>query len=163
MLDGYGNLRSDGDRIAVRFERQYAGTVAEIWSALTEPARVRRWLAEVVDGVIGPGETFTFRFGESEEERAFCRVRACRPPHLLELDWKVGQEDPSVVRFELSEVNGGTLLVVDHRRLPPVGASGYSAGWHAYLRTLADFDSAAWDARFAAVLPAYRAQQAALT
>ena len=59
-------------------------------------------------------------------------------------------------------VTAGTLLVLDHRQLPPNQAAGYGAGWQAHLDGLAGLDLAGWDARFAEFLPGYREQLAAL-
>jgi uncharacterized protein YndB with AHSA1/START domain len=159
----YGVLRTDGDRAAVRFERRYAGSPADVWAALTEPDRLRRWLAEVVDGAIEPGGEFAFRWNEDDAQTARCAVVRFDPPRTLELRWDFAGEPPSVLRIDLSPAEGGgTLLLLDHRQLPPTQGAGYSAGWHAYLSALADLDSSAWDAHFAELLPAYREQYAAL-
>jgi uncharacterized protein YndB with AHSA1/START domain len=161
---GYGTLRADGGRFAARFERRYDGSPAEIWAALTEPDRLRRWLAEVVDGRLEPGAEFTFRWNGDDEQTARCRVRVFEPPQVLELDWGFAGEPDSVLRLELSAApGGGTLLVLDHRQLPQPQAAGYGAGWQAHLDALADADLAAWDARFAEFLPAYRDQLAAVS
>jgi uncharacterized protein YndB with AHSA1/START domain len=159
---GYGALRLDGDRAAVRFERRYEGSPAEIWAALTEPDRVRRWLADVIDGQLEPGGEFTFRWNNDANQTARCLVRVFTPPRALEMDWCFVGEPPSLLRIELSPAGGGgTLLVLDHRQLPMRIGAGYGAGWHAHLAALADFDLAAWDARFAQFLPAYQEQAAA--
>jgi uncharacterized protein YndB with AHSA1/START domain len=157
-----GVLRADGDRMAVRFERRYEGSPEEIWAALTEPERLRRWLAEVVDGRFEPGAEFTFRWNGSDDQTARCRVRVFEPPRALELDWHFEGEPPSLLRVDLSPAGSGTMLVLDHRQLPPAIGAGYGAGWQAHLCALADFDADAWDARFAEFLPAYREQAAAL-
>jgi uncharacterized protein YndB with AHSA1/START domain len=159
---GYGTLRADGDRFATRFERRYDGSPEEIWAAITEPDRLRRWLADVVDGRLEPGGEFTFRWNGDDDQTARCRVRLFDRPHTLELDWGFDGEPDSVLRIELSPAaGGGTLLVLDHSRLPRSQAAGYGAGWQAHLDALADSDLAAWDARFAEFLPAYRDQFAA--
>jgi hypothetical protein len=44
-----GKLRSEGDRAGVRFERRYDFAPEEVWSALTDPDRLGRWLANVVE------------------------------------------------------------------------------------------------------------------
>jgi uncharacterized protein YndB with AHSA1/START domain len=160
----YGVLRADGDRAAVRFERRYAGDPDQIWAALTEPDRLRRWLAEIVDGRLAAGAEFTFRWDGDDNQTARCRVRVFEPGRVLELDWGFTGEPDSLLRIELSPADaGGTLLVLDHRLLPANQAAGYGAGWHAHLAALADFDLAAWDARFAEFLPFYRNQYATLS
>ena len=68
----------------VRFTRRYDATPAEVWAALTEPDSVARWL--------GPVPT---------------SVRESQPERLLELDWLIPGDEPSVVRFELRPSEGG--------------------------------------------------------
>lgn len=72
---------------------------------MTEPESVQRWLGRPLGAVL-------------REE----------PPHLLELDWHSADEPAAVVRFELREVDGGTVLVLDHRGIAaPRGMA--SMGW----------------------------------
>jgi hypothetical protein len=47
-----GSLRIDGDRCGLRFERVYDTTPDDLWSALTEPERLARWLAPGDDGTM---------------------------------------------------------------------------------------------------------------
>ena len=162
MTDESGTIRADGDRFAVRFERRYPAGPAELWASLTEPERLRRWLAEVVDGRLEPAGEFTFRWDGDGSQTARCRVRLFEPPKALELTWSFTGEPDSVLRLELSPDGAGTLLVLDHRLLPPGQAAGYGAGWQAYLDALGELDLASWDARFAEFLPGYREQLAAL-
>jgi uncharacterized protein YndB with AHSA1/START domain len=165
MSDLEGVLRLDGDRRAVRFERAYAAGPAELWSALTEPDRVRRWLgAEVTGGRIEPGGEFTFRWSpDDDEQTARCRVLTFDPPRTFELSWGFTGEPDSVVRIELAAAPaGGTLLTLDHRLMPTNQASGYGAGWHAYLDALGDDALPPWDDRFMALWPQYKEAAAAL-
>jgi uncharacterized protein YndB with AHSA1/START domain len=90
----------------VRFTRRYDATPAELWAALTEPESIARWL--------GPVPT---------------SVRESEPERLLELDWLAPGDDPSVVRFELIPREGGTQLVLDHRRINAVQGGLYSERW----------------------------------
>lgn len=91
----------------VRFTRRYDATPAEVWAALTEPDSIARWL--------GPVPT---------------SVRDSQPERLLELDWLVPGDEPSVVRFELRpREGGGTELVLDHRRMNAVQGMLYAERW----------------------------------
>jgi uncharacterized protein YndB with AHSA1/START domain len=165
MTDLDGVLRRDGgDRLAVRFERRYGAGPAELWSALTEPDRLRRWLgAEVVGAdVLGPGGEFTLRWEGGDDQIARCRVLIFDAPRTFELTWSFTGEPDSVLRFDLAAADGGTVLTLDHRLLPPDQASGYAAGWHAHLDTLADDTLPPWDDRFMGLWPAYKEQLAAL-
>jgi uncharacterized protein YndB with AHSA1/START domain len=48
-------LRAEGDRCGIRFERRYDFTPEEVWSALTEPDRLTRWLADVAKLEVSTG------------------------------------------------------------------------------------------------------------
>jgi uncharacterized protein YndB with AHSA1/START domain len=56
-------------------------------------------------------------------------VRESEPERLLELDWLPPGDDPSVVRFELTGRDGGTQLVLDHRRINAVLGMPYLERW----------------------------------
>jgi uncharacterized protein YndB with AHSA1/START domain len=150
-----GRLRSDDERCAVRFERLYDFTPAELWSALTDPDRLARWLAKAqVDA--GAGGAVRLAFDDAATEG---RVLTWDEPHVLEYEWRFTGEDESVVRFELHPQEFGTLLVLDHRRLGRSGGTGYAAGWHAHLEALAgELELADWHRRWEELIPVYRAQ-----
>lgn len=61
-----GRLRSEGDRCGVRFERRYDASTEELWSALTEPERLGRWLADVAELELRVGGRFLLRWQESD-------------------------------------------------------------------------------------------------
>lgn len=150
-----GALRNDEQRCAVRFERLYDFTPSELWSAITDPARLERWLAQAqVDP--GAGGRVQLAFDEGETEG---RILTWDEPHVLEYEWRFTGEDESIVRFELHPQEYGTLLVLDHRRLGRTAGTGYAAGWHAHLDALAGtIELEAWQQRFEELLPAYRTQ-----
>jgi uncharacterized protein YndB with AHSA1/START domain len=157
-----GLLRAEGSRRGVRFERRYAAPLQEVWDALTDPERFGRWLAPGVIELRVDGAV-SLDFGEGGLVSG--RVLSCEPPSLLEFEWRFPGETESVVRFELVVAGDGTLLVLDHRALAEEHATGYSAGWDAFLASLSDHlegGDGSWDERFAAALPHYREAAAAL-
>ena len=152
----HGELRNDDDRCAVRFQRLYDFTPDELWSALTDQQRLRRWLAEapLFEGGVGGRVTIAFDDGTTEG-----RILTWDEPRVLEYEWRFPGEDESVVRFELQPQEYGTLLVLDHRRLGRTSGAGYAAGWHAHLDALAGaIQLGAWQRRFEELLPDYRSQ-----
>jgi uncharacterized protein YndB with AHSA1/START domain len=156
-----GVLRAEAGRRGVRFEREFPVPVAELWDVLTSPERLARWLAPGTIG--GPDGPVRLDFGEGGIVTG--RVLRWEPPSLLEFEWRFAGETESVVRFELSPTGTGTRLVLDHRALAEGHATGYSAGWHAYLASLSDYLEGrehSWEDRFAAALPQYRESAAAL-
>lgn len=160
-----GTLRDEGDgRLSIRFERTYDCSVEELWSAVTEPARLERWLgATEID--LRRGGRVLIRFGDDESQTVRGVVSEAAPPHRLEYTWTYPGEDESILRLELEAQGDAALLVLDHRRLAARAAAGYGAGWHSYLdaleRSLAG-EEHDWQARFEAVLPEYQAHRAAL-
>jgi uncharacterized protein YndB with AHSA1/START domain len=159
-----GVLRKDGERIAVRFERELDATPDAVWAALTEPAVLERWLAFAeVDLRVGGSVRLKFDDGEMEGGR----ILALDPPRVLEYEWTFPSEPPSVVRFELeASGEGRTLLVLDHRLLDEKSAAGYGAGWQSHLEALATVlaggDPGDWWARYESLRPTYEEHAAAL-
>jgi uncharacterized protein YndB with AHSA1/START domain len=153
-----GRLLEDGDRRTVRFERRLEASVEEVWDALVDPERLRRWLAEAsVDA--REGGSVELRFTDETGGRVSGTIRVFDPPRTLEYEWRFEGERDSVVRFELRASDGGTELTLVHRRLGADAAAGYSAGWHAHLDLLAEALAGDvrtdWQERFEALLPAY--------
>src|SRR5262245_31687658 len=82
------------------------------------------------------------------------------PPRTLEHEWHFEGETTSVVRYDLLPVGEGTRLTFTHRDLGAPFATGYPAGWHAYLDRLGALldgtEVPDWDARLEIVRDAYR-------
>jgi len=155
-----GTVRRDGDLGAVRFERLYAATPEELWSAWTEPERISRWLGATLTGPIEPGAAVRLVWGPDPDSQVDLVVTELTPPHLLQWQWTIAGQPPTVLRVELSPAVGGTLLVLDHSGLPAAQFPGLSAGWHDFLDVLAGRPPA--EDRWRELLPAYREQVAAL-
>ena len=153
-----GALRNDHERCAVQFRRLYDFTPEELWSALTDPKQLRRWLARAqVDPGVGGQVSLEFDGGSTEGGR----ILVWDEPRVLEYEWRFAGEEQSVVRFELHPQELGTLLLLDHRRLGRSSGAGYGAGWHAHLDALGrvnELSDKAWTERFEELLPAYRTQ-----
>jgi uncharacterized protein YndB with AHSA1/START domain len=162
-----GVLRPDGARRAVRFERLYPATPEELWSAVTEPERLRRWLAPG-GATLEPrsGGRFELAMADDGTTTVHGRVLRFEPPRTLEVEWRYEGEHESILTIELSPQPDGTRLVLDHRLLHEDQAPGYSAGWHAFLDGLDDLlrgSSGSWDERFRERLASYKDALAALS
>jgi hypothetical protein len=97
---------SDG-RCEIRITRRYEASLEEVWSALTDPASVRRWLATP------PG----------------VEPRPAAGEHVLELDWRPPGEDPSLVRMTLRREGAQTVLVLEHAQVEATLGMRYLARW----------------------------------
>jgi uncharacterized protein YndB with AHSA1/START domain len=71
------------------------------------------------------------------------RVTEWSPPRIYEYEWNVppGPNQPdgerSIVRWELSSAEGGTLLVLSHRKLTRATAQVFARGLSVFLARLA--------------------------
>jgi uncharacterized protein YndB with AHSA1/START domain len=128
-----GVLRTLPDQLrAVRFERTYAAAVDDVWSALTEPERVARWL-DPITGERQVGGTVVVHFDDGD---ATLEVTECAPPHRLAVRWRHAPDRVSEVTVTVEAAGAGSLLVLDHTLLAASSAPGYAAGWHWHLRAL---------------------------
>jgi uncharacterized protein YndB with AHSA1/START domain len=121
----------DLGRCELRLTRRYDATPAEVWEALTATDSIARWLAPAIEVDVSPGGAFVLANGVD------ARVVEVEPGRVLELDWLVGGEQPSVVRFELREDDrGGTTLELGHARIEAPLGMAYISRWSRALDRL---------------------------
>ena len=158
----YGALASFPSGGVVRFERVLATPVDRVWSYLTEPALLATWLAtgRVPSSV---GEQFTLTMLANGDEIA-ATLTEYDPPRTIAYSWfSLHHESPhdnhSVVRYELSPHDDGTLLVLTHSSVQHEFYGRSAAGWHSLLDGLsASIDGApvpAFTSIFPRVIDAY--------
>lgn len=130
----------------IRFERHLPDPPGVVWRALTDGHELALWFPCAID-VDGdrwePGARLTFRFTNIDLVLTG-RVLAAEEPHLLEYTW--GEE---TLRFELTEKDGGTVLVLADT-LPPAFAARNSAGWDECLDRLGavPLSAGTWQEKF---------------
>lgn len=123
----YGLADMTDRHCEVRLTRRFDASRGEVWAALTDPLSLERWLAGVIDVELTPGGNFELEL--PDHSRIAASVRAVEPPQALELSWAYGDEDPSIVRFELTEDGDGTVLVLDHRLIDERLGMTYISRW----------------------------------
>lgn len=96
-----------GDARTAVLRRRYDAAVEDVWAAITEPERVRRWFLPV-RGDLRVGGTFHLEGNASGE------IRRCEPPHLLALTWVFGDRPVDEVEVRLTADGGGTVLELEH-------------------------------------------------
>jgi len=146
---GVRRQRSDGtEEVVVVIRRTYDAAVEDVWAAVTDPDRLRRWLLPVT-GDLRVGGTFQL------EGNAGGDIRRCEAPHRLSVTW--GMES-SVVDVRLA-ADGDERTVLDLEHSVPLEIAGSGAGalyvgpgWDVSIHGLADFlagvvvdDPAAWE------------------
>lgn len=152
--------KAPGDaRGAVRLEEHYDTDPADLWAAITDPARLARWLGEI-SGDLRVGGAFTARFHASEWSGTG-RVEACDAPHRL-LVSTVDDEtsDEGEIEVTLTADGDRTLLALEERGLPLDLLAAYGAGNELHLQDLADHVAGSArrpaDGRWAELLPAWQ-------
>lgn len=121
-----------GEVIAVEMSRGYRAAVEDVWDAVTDPDRVRRWFYPL-SGELREGGKFQL------EGHAGGEILKCEPPRLLQVTFG---GPASIVRLQLSErADGETVLELRHT--VPLELAGSVAG--------ALFVGPGWDGAFMAV------------
>jgi uncharacterized protein YndB with AHSA1/START domain len=158
-----GTLERTGGTFTVRFERAVSATPEMLWTALTEPTWLGRWLAAAeFDAAIG-GKVQLVWPGQGEMHGV---VLACEPHSAIEYSWT--EAVSSVLRFELQATGAGCGLRLLHTGTTAEDAPGFGAGWQSHLEALdvvlggGTSTAAERDARYNALRPAYDELLAAL-
>ncbi len=158
-----GSVRAIDGKAVVRIEDSFDTGIDDLWSAITDPDRLARWIGKV-EGDLRLGGEFRASFTSTYEGPG--RVDVCEPPHRLQVTMDPGQDDETVVEAELSPDRDGTRIVVEERGLPVGAAAAFGAGWQAHIEDLAAHlagrPQGQWRARWAELKPAYLDQQTAL-
>lgn len=95
------SLREADGKGVGRMEDRFDTDIDDLWSALTDPGRLARWLGEV-DGELLLGGYFRARFVTSEWEGA-CRVEACESEEqLLVLTTETGEANEHAIEVTLT-------------------------------------------------------------
>jgi uncharacterized protein YndB with AHSA1/START domain len=154
-----GSLRSADGKGVVRMQDRFDTDIDDLWSALTDPGRLARWMGEV-EGDLRLGGEFRARFFASGWEGTG-RVEACEPPRRLLLRTKrPGQRDEQVIEATLAADGDQTFLVWEERGMPLDLLAAYGAGIQVHVEDLAAYlarrERCDADARWAELLPAYQ-------
>jgi uncharacterized protein YndB with AHSA1/START domain len=131
-----GNLRTDQGTGIVRIEDRFDTDVDDLWSALTDPRRLARWMGEV-EGDLRLGGQFRARFFASGWVGTG-RVEACEPPRrLLLLTTDPSEPHDHVIEATLTPAGDQTILVWEERGIPLDQIAAYGAGIQVHVEDLA--------------------------
>lgn len=127
----------------VRIDRVLTATIERVYAAWTEPGLLTRWycpnpsLDLQVDADVRVGGDYVVTMGPYVVRGRYTEVD---PPKLLGFTWQWDHEgEPSQVRVELTEVDGGTRLLLTHTDLAgPDDATGHLQGWEVQFDRLAE-------------------------
>ena len=154
-----GSLRSADGKGVVRMEDRFDTDIDDLWSALTDPRRLARWLGEV-EGDLRLGGEFRARFFASGWEGTG-RVEACEPPRrLLVLTKDPDEPDEQVIEATLTADGDQTILVIEERGMPLDLLAAYGAGVQVHVEDLAAHlagrERCDVEARWGELIPAYQ-------
>jgi uncharacterized protein YndB with AHSA1/START domain len=126
----------DGNTI-LRYERRLEHPVTEVWAALTEPARLREWLADA-DVELTEGGAVQLRWLNTDDDGNHAvmdaTITVLDPPRVLE----IAGDPHGTLRFELAEDGTATALTFTVTRPTDEGTDVVLPGWHIHLEHLAD-------------------------
>ena len=130
-----GSLRSADGKGIVRMEDRFDTDMDDLWSALTDPSRLARWIGEV-DGDLRLGGEYSYNLFASGSEGTG-RIEACEPPRRLLLTMDVDQPDADVIEATLAADGDQTILVWEERGMPLDLLAAYGAGVQIHVEDLA--------------------------
>lgn len=133
MTEPHGAVELTDAGPVVRFERRYAHPREKVWRALTESEHLVQWMPCDMVGERAAGSTITLRFHDDVVERHQIedpdipgKIDVWEPPEVFQWWW-----GPDRLRFELEEVDGGTVmrfttwLAPENEEPAHMAASGY--------------------------------------
>jgi uncharacterized protein YndB with AHSA1/START domain len=142
-----GSQRSADGNGVVRVEDRFDTHIDDLWSAITDPARLARWHAQV-EGDLRPGGQFR-TYVEADDIESTGRIVACEPPRRLvvttrETDesWRKGNGVPpfdETLEATLTADGGHTILVIEVKGMPLDTIAFYGAGWQIHAENLAAY------------------------
>jgi uncharacterized protein YndB with AHSA1/START domain len=118
-----------GERVSVLLRRGYDAPIGDVWAALTEPDRIKRWFMPI-SGELRVGGSFQL------EGNAGGEILACEPPRLFRVTFG-GPTSLVEVRL-IAQGASGALLELEHTVPIEMAQSGAGAlyvgpGWDGAL------------------------------
>jgi uncharacterized protein YndB with AHSA1/START domain len=153
-----GTLHAIDDSLGtVRMEDVYDTDIDDLWSALTDPLRLARWVAKV-EGDLRLGGEIHAVFTSSWDGPG--RIDVCETPHRLAVTMSPGEADETVIEANLTPADGRTRLVIEERGLPLDVLAAHGAGWQAHVEDLSAHlqgrEPSDWHTRWTALVPTYK-------
>ena len=132
---------------ALRLERTYSASPAEVFQAWTNPQQLKRWFSPsdemevpVAEIDLREGGTYKIEMRGDESFVVSGTYREISDPERLVFTWAwaTDPDNESLVTVELSERDGGTALVLTHEQLAdPESRTRHEQGWNGCLDRLA--------------------------
>jgi uncharacterized protein YndB with AHSA1/START domain len=154
-----GSLGSADGKGVVRMADRIDAAIDDVWSAITDPARLARWWGDV-EGDLQLGGEFRARVHASGWDGTG-RVTACDAPRRLLLLTREPDQPEQSIEITLTADGDQTNLVWEERGMPEAYVAGYGAGIQVHVEDLAAYlaggDRCDAQARMGQLYPAYEA------
>jgi uncharacterized protein YndB with AHSA1/START domain len=140
-------------------EDRYDTDIDDLWSAITDPDRLARWMG-VFEGDLRLGGKYRARYFAGGWEGTG-RVEVCEPPRRLRVvGTEAGQTNGHVTEITLRADGDRTVLVLEARGMPAGTVAGYGAGLQVHVEDLGAYVAGGGrcdsDARMDVLFPAYQ-------
>ena len=132
-----GSLGSAEGKGVVRMEDRFDTGIEDLWSAITDPRRLARWLGEVEGDLRLGGEFHAHYYASGWEGTG--RIEVCEPPRRLLVEVKdETSRGEGTVEVTLTPAGDATMLVWEERGMPVEHLAAYGAGIQIHVEDLAD-------------------------
>ena len=153
-----GQVLRDDEGMRLEFQRRYDDPIDDVWSALTEPDRMERWIGRW-SGNPASGSVLFAMTAEGDVQPEPVTILRCEAPRTLDVEMPT-PDGTWRLSLALRETEGGTELRFVHRMAEPYDASSIGPGWQYYFDRLgAELAGAAvpdqWDDYYPALKDAY--------
>jgi uncharacterized protein YndB with AHSA1/START domain len=131
-----GALRSQDGKGVVTVQDRFDTDIDDLWGAITDPARLARWLGRV-EGDLRVGGEFRAHFSLASGWEGTGRVEVCQPPGRLlvrTVDKRTTGEQ--FIEATLTADGDQTILVWEERGMPAGLLAPYGAGIQAQVEDL---------------------------
>lgn len=153
----------DGTACVV-YTRDFRAPIEDVWAAVTEPARLERWIGTWTGDPASGQVDFRMTAEGDEVTAQVYRIDRCEPPRRLAVRSQIAGDD-FVWRLDLDlvEADGVTTLTFAQVMDDPEIAENVGPGWDYYLDRLvaaetgASVASVVWDDYYPAQSDHYRA------
>lgn len=159
----------DGTSYVV-FTRSFRAPVEDVWAAVTEPARLERWIGTWTGDPASGQVDFRMTAEGDDVAVQVYRIDACEPPHRLAVRSQIaGNDFWWRLELDLAERDGVTTLTFAQVMDDPEIAENVGPGWDYYLDRLVAAEAGrpvatvVWDEYYPARSAYYRAAFARAT
>ena len=153
-----GTLRAENGKGVVHIEDRYDTTIEDLWTAITEPARLARWYGEVKGDLRVGGEFYSHLHASGWEGTS--RIEVCEPPRRLVIRGAEPGGPEVVNEITLTADGNQTVLVIEVRGMPLEPIAFYGVGWQIIAEKLAGYlagrEPGDIEARWGELIPPYQ-------